>query len=210
MTTATLQPPTYDTFLDSANPTTNYNTSVLLMVGESNAASNYIGRSLLKWDSLSDGTIPATATITSAKLTLVFERDRSSNARTLRIYRMKTAWVPSQCTWNIKSTGNNWTTAGGFDAADCEQTDIGNVSLSDAETPDTALEITLTNSAIQSIVSGAFSNNGFLIKMDTETNDMYIFHSQENTDSASWDPKLVIEYTTPAVSSFQQKIIYID
>lgn len=44
------------------------------------------------------------------------------------------------------------------------------------------------------MVSGGFTNNGFLLKMDTETNNRHAFVSSSYTTSTG-RPKLVIVYT---------------
>lgn len=191
MTVLTLQPAGaagLDTYIDQLNPTSNFATSDL-RVGEQSGNTN-LYRTLIKFDLSS---IPSDATINSAVLTLNITTDNSVNDRTMRAYRLKKAWVEAQATWNIYSTGNNWTTAGGFDSADCEQTDIGSVLIDDATATSTTIDITLTASAVQEWVSGAFANNGILLKMDTELNDAWRFSSSD-AGTASLRPQLVVIY----------------
>lgn len=190
---AVYQPASSDTYITSANPTTNYGTSTVFDIGENGAAVS-VERTLIKWDALSDGTIPSGATILSASLAIYATTDYSTNVRTMRVYRQKRAWVETQATWNIYSTGNNWGAQGGFDATDCEQTDIGSLELSASESLNEFKTITLTPSAIQEIVNGTWANNGFLIKMDTETNDMYRYASSDN-GTAENRPKLTVTWT---------------
>lgn len=196
----TLQPANTEVFIGSYAPTTNNNTEDRLRIGERNDQSGWIDRNLIKFNGLSDGTIPANATIISAVLSIYCLLDLSNNARTFRVYRQKRAWVASQCTWNIFSTGNNWQTAGGFGANDCEQTDIGNRAMSATEAVNEWKDFNLTPSAIQEIVSGAFANNGFLLKADTEENDGYQFAGIRYA-TASLRPKLVVTYTTSQIKS---------
>ena len=113
-----------DVYIDSANPTSNLSGEDNLWSGERDDAVA-TRRSLIKFNLSS---IPANSTITGATLRLYANFDASSNTRTMRVYRTLRAWVDTQATWNIYSTGNNWGTAGGFNATDCEQTDIGSVS----------------------------------------------------------------------------------
>lgn len=185
----------YDTSLQSNAATTNRNGDTPNYVGESNAAASML-RTLMKWVQLSDGTIPANAIIDSAVMSIYFTNDYSSNARTLRVYRPKRAWVSNQATWNIYSTGNSWATAGGFGADDCEQTGIGSINLTAAEALNEFKNIALTASKIQEYVSGAWTNNGFLLKMDTETDDMYAFAAIED-GTESHRPKLTITWHLP-------------
>jgi hypothetical protein len=178
-----------DTLMQSDNPTTNYGTSTTLNVGEHNAATSK-NRTLIFFDLSS---IPANATINSATLSLWQVSESSSNARTLRVYRDLRSWSESQATWNIFSTGNNWGTAGGFNASDAEQTDIGSCAFTATEA-NGEKQWTLTASAIQEMVSGAFANNGFVIKADTETDDLFRFRSSDDSTAAE-RPKLVIDYS---------------
>jgi hypothetical protein len=193
MTTYTSQPDEtdgIDTFIDSKFPTSNFGTSGDFRAGEDNTDASEVTRILIKFDLSS---IPANAVVSSAILSVWQSSERATNARTFHVYRQKRAWVESQATWNIYSTGNNWSTAGGFHADDCEQTDIGSLAFSATEGTGEK-QFTLTVSAVQEMISGAFTNNGFMIKADTESNDMQIFRSSTDGTS-SVRPKLVIEYT---------------
>lgn len=192
MTVATLNP-NADTRLQSGSPTTNDN-SAWINVGESNAATS-THRTLIKFDLSS---IPSTAVVSSVVLRLYCVTDYSSNARVFSVYRTKRAWVEIQSTWNVWSTGNNWSTAGGFHADDCEQTEIGNRSMTATETVNQYKEFTLDAAKVQEMINGTFANNGFLIKAATESDDMYSFNSRE---SASNLPELVITYVNDPAGS---------
>jgi pimeloyl-ACP methyl ester carboxylesterase len=182
-----------DTVLRSFQPTTNLGTNSNLGAGESNAIVD-IWRSAIKFN-LSG--IAAGSTIISATLSLYCHAEFSSNARTLRVYRLKRAWVETQATWNIYSTGNSWSTAGGFHSDDCEQTDIGSRAFSATETTGAFKDFTLTAASVQAMISGgSWTNNGFLVKADTETDDMYQFYSSDHSTAGN-RPKLVIVYTEP-------------
>ena len=190
----TLQPDesaAVDAYIESGAPTTNYGTAGVVGVGESSSGTNVV-RTLIKFD-LSG--IPAGATINSAVLSLYATADFSSTARTFRVYRQKRVWVEGEATWNIYSSGNNWQTAGGFGANDCEQTDIGSRAFSASEMLNQFKDFSLTPSAIEEMLSGgSWTNNGFLIKADTESNDQYNFLSSSDGTAAN-RPKLVINYT---------------
>jgi hypothetical protein len=181
-----------DTYIASNAATTNFNTSLQLLVGEADDAIQ-IGRALLKFD-LSQ--LSSKATILSATLRLYMTAEKSSNARTLRVYRSKRAWTAGGATWNKYDGSSDWQTAGGFGANDCEQTDIGTLSLSATETAGYK-DIPLTVAAIQTMITGgAWTNNGFLLMMDTESADQYIFDSSSAVGDTKW-PKLTIEHDLP-------------
>lgn len=178
-----------DTWIDSANVTTNYGTAANLIVGESDAAAG-TGRTLIFFDL---STIPKNSTVTSATLSLWTEMDRSANARTFYVYRQLKEWWEPTATWSIWGNGN-WATAGGFDSSDCETTDIGSCAFTATETTDTEKQFSLDPAKVQEWVDGTLTNNGMLIKADTELSDQYGFHSSASA-TAGFRPKLVIVYT---------------
>ena len=185
-----------DTMMLTDTPDTNYGTSVNIKSGEETVTVNTI-RSLVKFD-LSP--IPAVATITSCTLALVVNEDRSSNTRVKHVYRQKRAWTELGATWNKYDGTNNWQTAGGFGANDCEQTDIGATSFGSADPIGTIHSFSLTASAIQEMVRGTFTNNGFLLKTDTESDDSYGYNSSDYATAAD-RPKLTVVYTIPEANS---------
>ena len=180
-----------DTFLHGYSDlqNTNYATDALLQIGELNNTTASPCRTLIKFDLSS----LVGANIISATLSLFVSEDYADNARTFRAFRMKRAWVESQATWNIYSTGNNWSTAGGFHSDDCEQTDIGTCDFTDSEAANTEKTFTLTAAKVREWIDGTFTNNGLLIKADTELNEGYLMHSSSSA-TAGYRPKLVIEY----------------
>ena len=194
MTTYTSQPDETsgtDTFLSSNAPTTNYGTDSKIEIGENNALTNYVFRGLIKFDLSS---IPANSSITSAILSLWTETDYSSNARTLSAYRVLRAWSESQATWNVYTTGNNWGTAGCANTTtDRESASIGSAAVGASVANDTEIQITLDPLKVQEWVSGAFTNNGLLLRVDVESDDEYRYDSSSST-TANQRPKLVIEY----------------
>lgn len=92
-----------DAYIDNGSATTNFGTEVSLRIGEGNGSTNDLNRSLIKFDPSS---IPANATITSATLSLWTTSDLSDNDRTIRIYRLKTAFDESSATWNESASGS--------------------------------------------------------------------------------------------------------
>jgi hypothetical protein len=170
-----------DALINEAQPTYNYGTTVVFAAGEYNSAATKT-RSCIKFDL---SAIPDGADITSAILSLTINSDLSDNARALKVYRLKKAFVEGSgsgaasgdgVTWNTRNGTDNWTTAGAFDAADCEQAAIGSVTFNSAEAVGSVKNITLTASVKSDLDLGF----GFLLKMDTETNDAYTFRYRLN------------------------------
>ena len=198
-TTITIQPNAstgLDAYISSSKTTTNYGTATGMGIGEDNSAIN-VTRSLIKFDL---SAIPANATINSAVLSLWTSTDLSSNDRTLRVYRLKTAWNESQVTWQKAANGANWQTAGASGANDRESTDIGSITLLNNEALNTEKQISLNASKIQEMRNGTFTNNGFILVTETENNDRFDYKTSDHATSSQW-PKLVIQYTLPPATN---------
>ena len=194
MPTLTIQPNAaagMDVFLHKHYPTNNYGAEPDLRIGERNTHVDYVIRTLIKFD-LSG--LPADAIISSAVLSLWCVTDKSSHARTFRVYRVKRDWVEDEATWNIYSTGNNWQTSGAAGANDREATDIGTRAFTATEALNEFKAFALTPVT----KAGLDLGYGWILKADTESDDMYIFDSSDQATAAQ-HPKLVIEYTLPSV-----------
>jgi hypothetical protein len=184
-----------DTFIDSSTPTTNYGTGVFMGVGEVNAATE-ITRSLIKWDLSS---IPPSATITSATLSIYIQGNLGANAndRSVYAYRVLRAWTEAGATWNKYDGTNDWGTAGCSNTtSDREATDIGSAAVAKSLPNGTEIQISLTPSKVQEWISGALTNNGILLKDDVEVDEEYNYHTHEGA-TANLRPKLVINYIVP-------------
>ena len=198
MTTYTSQPDEatgIDTYILSNNATTNYGTGSVIIVGYKDNGLNppTVGRGLVKFDLSS---IPVNASVISANLYVWVAADNSDNARTLSAYRVLRAWVETQSTWNIYSTGNNWGTAGcGNTSTDREAASIGSAAVGASEAVGTMITISLNTSKVEEWISGTLTNNGLLLKVDTESWDQYSYDSSSSV-TAGERPKLVIEYNS--------------
>lgn len=203
MTTVTLNS-SIDNSIKNDVPTTNYGTNVNYLLGESNADSA-TRRTLIKFDLSS---LPSSVVISSAKLRLYADRDYSSNNRTFRVYRLKRSWGETTSSWNKYDGTNSWSTAGAFGSDDCEQTDIGSREFTSSETLNEYKEWSLDTAKIKEMIDGTFTNNGFLIKADTESNDAYRFVSNNNTNADQW-PELIIDYTLAPTAGRKFQVVLI-
>lgn len=191
MPTFTSQAPSADNWMDSGAATTNNGSSNVLAVGEQNGATR-THRALIKYDLSS---IPASANVTSATLTLTVAANNSVNARTIHMYRVLRAWVGSESTWNIYSTGNNWGTAGCSNTtSDRESASAGSGTQPSGPSAGTQVVITLDNDKLKEMIAGSFANNGWLLQVETETNDQVNYDSVESS-TAEERPLLTINYT---------------
>lgn len=187
----------YDTTILSNGANKNYNTLGALYVGEPYEAETYVGRSIIKFDLSS---IPSGAVINSAVLSLYTIYDDAFYGRIMRFYKLLRDYVPTQVTWNSWKTGSAWSSAGAFGAADCEQTDLGNVQLLSDQTG--WVDIPFDTAEFQEWTSGAQANYGGLLKMDVESNDLYKFGSLEYTEG--YRPKLTVNYGIPKILAINE------
>jgi hypothetical protein len=176
-----------DTHINSAAPTTNYNTATSISAGTSTTNTF---RTLIKFDISS---IPATATIISAKLILFVSSDSSTNARIFVVRRLLRNWVLAQATWNIYSTGNNWQTAGGTGANDLDPTNWASLAFTASEAANTEKIFELSPTEFQKMVDGTYPNYGWMIRNTVESSDRYDFYSANNA-TVIYHPKLVVKY----------------
>jgi hypothetical protein len=179
-----------DTIITSSIPTTNYGALTVLAIGDSFAEAS-IRRTLIKFNL---ATLPETAVISSATLSLYVTVDQATSAGTFTVHRQKRAWVEGQATWNIYSMGNNWSTAGGFHADDCEQSAIGTLNFTATETLNQWKNWALTPTTKAALDLGT----GWLMKTTAESNDEYQFPSSDYTTDITKRPQLSVTYTLPA------------
>lgn len=185
--TVTIQPALADNPIYDDSPNTNFATAAGLYFGEARLAAE-TARTLISFEQT---TIPDS--FVAATLWLYFNFDGADNARTLRVYPLTQAWSLTQSTWNVYSTGNVW--PGGAGAGGDIGVEIGSRAFGAAETiPEwKAIPLTVTTKA-------ALGTLGWLLKMDTESDDMYGCVSSDSADAVH-RPKLVIEYASGGSTS---------
>ena len=193
MTTLTLQPDDtigFDSFIVGIAPTSNFGTVTNLFIGEKNTEVGVVGRGLIKFDLSS---IPADATINLATLDFTVIADWSSNARTMRAYRLKLNWTESGVTWNKYDGTNAWGTAGATGANDIDTTSMGSCAFTATESIGTVKQFIFDNAEFTKLINGTNTNYGWLFKMDTEADDAYDLASSGHA-TAAYRPKLVVVY----------------
>lgn len=106
----TILAPSSDTYIDSQNATTNHDTNTVTVIGGSPSNTTFSRRGLFTFDTSS----LAGETIHQARLRMYLESFTTSltTGVAMTAQRILRAYVANQVTWNVYSTGNNWTTAG--------------------------------------------------------------------------------------------------
>ena len=199
-----------DTRIYSASATTNYGTATTLNMYHS--ISNY-ARLLIRFLNANDS-IPTNADIVACTLRVYvsgFSTFPSGNSATVFAYKVCKDWVENQATYNIYSTGNNWTTAGCMSASgsycdDCSTEDrkagygIGTISLNSTGWKNIPIEPCVIEDCL------AENNNGVLLYPYVEypaSSTSITIGSSEG--SSGEDPEWKIYWVEGATSSATNK-----
>jgi endonuclease/exonuclease/phosphatase family metal-dependent hydrolase len=155
---------------------------------------SYTRRSVLKFDT--HNTVPAGATIQSAKLTLTLKKS-DPETRTLGIYRLSQTFDEVYTTWNTRKSGTRWTSAGGDLAEKFAQTSVGSTAGAKVSFDVTTL--------VQGVVSAKYGSSRYtrvaLVDLGSGSDTSYKeFYSQESTDAAV-RPMLTVVYGGSAAPS---------
>jgi hypothetical protein len=154
-----------DVVMMSGYPTTNTSSWTTVGAGFSQYSTpdQETLRSLVKFGTLAGLT---TKVISQAYIT-AFPINNSGGSRIIDFFRALVEWVEAEATWNIRSTGNNWTAAGADNAADRDTTSLG--TLTSASTDNyTAKTASLDVTEITKIIDGTYDDFGFVIKSQNE------------------------------------------
>jgi len=206
--TLTLQPGATagkDTTIVNDQPTLNYGASSLIASGEDNSVAS-INRTLAQFD-LSE--VPPDVIVSLATFTVTEDGiDRNDNERIFRVYRMLQAWTEGTgdgaatadgATWLTYNGTDNWNTAGAAgEGTDREAADTGNTNVPNNLIEGDPISFALTPSKVEDWLDGTLTNNGVLVKADTEEDEKHIMHSSDSATSAK-RPKLTLEYTLAAM-----------
>jgi len=189
-----------DTFLYGGATTTNEDTLSLLV--KTSASDGSKRDTLIKFDISS---IPAGSTIDTVTLTLYISANQGAANGVLYIYDNLRNWAETQATWNVYTTGNNWTTAGarssGNDLTGTWGSATGalsNVTILSSTVSTTVVLPTASAfvSSVQTALDGSGTVNWELVQRNTD-NNTWTFSDSEDATSGN-RPILTIDYTAPA------------
>lgn len=176
--------PLSDTYIDSQNATTNNDGGAALVIGSSWASTSFARRALLTFDT----SALAGLTVRECKLRLVCSANGGSGLATLSARRVLRAYSPTQVTWNVYSTGNNWTTAGAKSTgSDISLALYGSTAVNGAVDGDVWLD--LTDLLKASLAAGETTLRIILGTDATSSDNSVSFHSV-NSATAAYRPTL--------------------
>ena len=203
--TLTLQPDEttgLDTHIDLSTPTTNYGIGALISAGLT-AAAGSTRRGLIMFSGLSS--IPASATIISATLTLYCTSETNTTDRAVGAHRALTQWyegaknneVPDGgqdgSTWNLRNANGAvvWAGgAGGASGSDWAAVATDSVTIT---APATAFDWDVT-ADVQDFVDGTASNFGWWLINAVESTGTRKNFVPSGGATESQRPKLVVVY----------------
>ena len=174
-----------DAELRQTSPTSNFGAATVC--GADGDDGSGVDKScLLYWDVSS---VPSTATVTSASITLRIVDGSSSS---YDIYEVLRSWNESQTTWNNASSTLSWQTPGALG-----HTERGAIVGTITGSTNTTKTVTLNAAGvarIQSWVSTPSANSGLLVAHATNSNGLDFASSE--TSTAANRPRLSVTYDT--------------
>jgi endonuclease/exonuclease/phosphatase family metal-dependent hydrolase len=146
----------------------------------------YVRRVLLKFDT--HNTIPARASIASAKLTLTVAGG-NGQTRKIAAYRVTMSYDETAATWNRRKSGTSWSKAGG-DLAE----QYGTQNVTDSVGSRVTYDVT---ALVQGVVSGKFSASSrytrlLLVDTGSSSRDSYKEYFSDEAADASVRPTLTV------------------
>jgi len=148
----------------------------------------YERHALLKFDT--ETTIPQGSGVTSAILTMVVKDASAATTRRIAAYQVTQSWTETETTWNLRRSGQSWTTQGGDLGTQISVQSVSNVVGSRVSFDITPL--------VKSAVSGALGSSRYtriaLIDLDAPTSDSYRSYYTPNDATIANRPTLTVTY----------------
>jgi hypothetical protein len=208
--TTTIQPSSKDSWLRSNQATTNFGGNANMQVGNLGSSAIETGRALVAFDVQAN--IPSGDTVTDATLSLY--KFASNYAGVTSIYRLFRNWIEAQVTWNVWSTGNNWSTAGAGDTTNDRSSTVSATTNTPSNDTGEFLDYTgaqLIND-VQGMLDGTFDQNGWLFISDGEGvigSRRQEYRTKEH-GTAGERPKLIIEHESSFSPQTARRLLLMD
>jgi endonuclease/exonuclease/phosphatase family metal-dependent hydrolase len=165
------------------------------LVTKAHTDASQVRRALLKFDT--ETTVPAGATVTSARLTMTVAGGGSDVSRPIGVYAVTSTFQSTEATWNVRKGSYTWSTPGGDLVSSASPLSVGNVAATKV-----TFDVTKLVQAAVGAPSGT-SRYTRLALVDTgaaSDNSMRTFASSSDATAARW-PVLTVTYgaaTAPA------------
>lgn len=186
-----------DTYIYNENPSTNYDTSTWLYVGDPAVDSSSAARSLLRID---ESVLPADITITGASVHVYSGgsgRGPVLGGTAATLYRATTDWTDDEATWTNAATATEWTTAGG----DYDTAALASVTLSTSNGWYVFSSGNLLD-YFNGINSGDISNYGLLlIAPGMEANVYEESYNRFYSSTGTYQPYVTLDYSSDVLNT---------
>lgn len=179
--------PSSDTYIDSGANTTNYDTAVALFMGDDWASGTFARRALLTFDI----STLAGKTLQRCDLRLwTSSYGAATGSHFITARKVRRAYSPTQATWDVYSTGNNWTTGGARDTTnDVYPEFYGGGALPHLQLAPFEIVLDL-RTMVQAAIDATETTLRVVIGPDETDNQNYVgVHSLESA-TAAYRPKL--------------------
>jgi hypothetical protein len=186
----TFQPPNSDCHISQAQQTTSlcYDTRIKVGLG----VDGFKRRMLLRFNV--QPTIPSGATVTSADLALYATGGSTTNNETVEVRKVN-KFFDTNATWQKYDANNQWSNFGG----DFGATVYSTLGLNGATA---GYKHWYPTTLVQQWVDGTYSNDGILMKADTETVTNVVSFASRQEPNSSQQPYLTVNWNSaPSVSS---------
>ena len=179
-----------DSHLKSNATTTNYGTTTPLETGSWSVPDN-LTYLVIKFSGLDS--IPSALTVSAATL-YMYQSGNDGTSINVLAKVLNRAWIEAQATWNIWTTGNNWTTAGALhETNDRSATTTFDISVNTTNEMKAFTTAQLI-SDVEDMADGTLGNYGWHLSLNTASATRYKqWISSEGADGSR--PYLSVTYT---------------
>ena len=186
---------TEDTHISESNATTNYDTTTPIEVTKYDVGNHT--HALMKFSGISN--LPGALTVSGATLYFYQEDNSGGAVYNITAKKLNRNWVIDEVTWNIHSTGNNWSTGGALhETNDRSSTTTFDVSSPADNNTYHSFSSAQLASDVEDFADGTLSNYGWHLERTDAGNDneWKKFRPEEGANTTR--PYLSVTYTVPA------------
>lgn len=173
-----------DTYLEEHAPTTNHGTETGAQMNYMYA--NYHNNGLIYFDISS---LPAGLTLTGA--TMILRMSGLNYGNYVSIYGVLASWIEAEATWNERSSGVNWSSAGCNGSADRRSVAEWTGYVRFVTPSFYAIDVT---NIVKEWYAGTLTNNGLCIITDAIYDYFTTSFNTHEVGTAAWRPQLLIHY----------------
>ena len=152
-----------DTNLIENTPTSTNDSATAMFVYS--AVAGQRRRALMLFSGLSN----ISPSVSATSVTLQLRNALTTSNVTLNVHRILVPWTASQACWNLRSTGNSWTSNGGLNSTDVDMTPIATVSVLTSTDFYSITGNSALNALVEGWINGTIPNYGVMIVRDTDT-----------------------------------------